>query len=58
MIAKTVFLYLLLVAAIGGILYGLPALKPIAEIHKMKFVFAAGLGFLLTIIISILEMSN
>lgn len=52
---KLVILYLLIVGSIGGILYGIPALREFPKVHKWKFTFAIGLGFVLMIFIYIGE---
>lgn len=44
-------MYSLIVLAIGGILYGIPALKDVAKVHKTKLAFAAGAGLILLIFI-------
>lgn len=58
MIAKIFLMYVLFAGSIGAILYGIPALRGVAIVHKTRVALAVGAGFILVMVVSMLEMAN
>lgn len=48
---KILMLYCFIVFSIGSLLYGIPAIREIAIIHKTKVALSIGIGAILMIII-------